>query len=51
VISATGWAAVARSIGDGQALWGSAEGMLFLWVVDSDGSNLDGGKMDDGGEL
>jgi len=45
-MSTTGQAEVVRSMDDGQASWGSAEGMLWLWVVGLDGSNLDGSKMD-----
>jgi len=44
VMSATGWAEVARSVDDRQDSWGSAEGVLCPQVVSLDGSNLDGSK-------
>src|SRR5882724_7821219 len=46
VISATVWAEVAKFVDDSHASQGSAEGMLCLWVVSLDGSNLDRSKMD-----
>ena len=45
MMSATGWDKVMRSMDDRQASWGSAKGMLCLWVVSSDGSNPDRSKM------
>ena len=42
---ATGQAKVVRSVDDSQSSQRSAKGMLCLWVMGLDRSNLDGSKM------